>query len=109
VTGDDYGRLGDDAERLVTWIDNLAFMRLESVTDVSHIHVNGPPHRCAALGIDVVMGTFACSVYERRPQVCRDLERGSGACHGEIDAKKERPKRALALLRGGAPRGNGEA
>ena len=100
VTGDDHRRLGDDAERLVLWIGNEAYMRLEPVNDALHAPVNGPLHRCAALTIDPLTGTFACSIYETRPDVCRDLARGSGACRGEIDAKKERPKRALAVLRG---------
>ena len=92
VTGDDHRRLGEEAERLVEWIGNAAFMRLE--------RVKGTPHqKCVALAIDAVTGTFACSIYETRPQVCRDLERGSGACRGELDAKAERPTRALAVLR----------
>lgn len=88
VTGDDYERLGADAETLVEFLGNQAFMRLSREGGVGH---------CAALvlGAD---GTFTCSIYERRPQVCRDLERGSGACAGEIATKGERPKRALALL-----------
>ncbi len=94
VTGDDYARLGDEAEAVVTWIGNTTFMRLERVGS------GGPPlHRCAALSIDPTEGTFACSVYERRPQVCRDLERGSPACEGELATKAERPRRALLVLR----------
>ena len=41
VTGDDHGRLGDDAERFVEWIGNEAFMRIERVT--------GDMHKCIAL------------------------------------------------------------
>src|SRR6187401_2664212 len=82
VTGDDHARLGDDAESLVTWIGNTAFMRLEHVGDAAH-----GLRRCAALAIDPVLGMFACSIYERRPQVCRDLERGGSACRGELAAK----------------------
>src|SRR4051812_11417654 len=92
VTGDDHRRLGDDAERLVEWTDNLAFMRLERVNGDDSLH------KCAALTIDVESGTFACSVYETRPEVCRELARGSGACRGEIATKGDRPKRALAML-----------
>ncbi len=89
VTGDDHERLGDDAERLVAFIGNQAFMKLAGEEGA---------RRCAALVVDAAAGTFACSVYERRPQVCRDLERGSGACEGERHAKLARTKRALALL-----------
>jgi Fe-S-cluster containining protein len=90
VTGDDHQRLGDDAETLVEWIGNEAFMKIERVT--------GEMHKCVALGIDAAAGTFACSIYERRPQVCRDLEQGSGGCRGELETKSERPKRALVVL-----------
>lgn len=90
MTGDDHERLGDDAERLVIWDGNKAFMRLEPVT--------AGLHRCAALAIDPAAGTFACSIYERRPAVCRELEQGSGACRGELAQKADRPRRALTVL-----------
>jgi Fe-S-cluster containining protein len=93
VTGDDHLRLGEDAEHLVAWIGNEAFMRLAPV------HDDGASLRkCAALEIDAVKGTFACSVYDRRPQICRDLERGSPACRGELANKADRPKRALGVI-----------
>jgi uncharacterized protein len=94
VTGDDYERLGDDAERLVTFLGNQAFMRIE------HEGAASPVGRCAALVLDPAAGTYFCSVYERRPAVCRDLEPGSGACDGERATKGQRPRRALAILRG---------
>ena len=84
VTGDDHERLGDpDADDYVEWIGNLAFMKLARTDGVSH---------CAALEVRRgPEGTlFLCKVYERRPQVCRDLERGSGACAGERHAKGPR-------------------
>jgi len=85
VTGDDHARLDDDT--LVEWIGNQAFMRIG--------HTHGIGH-CAAL-VPAKDGTFLCSVYDRRPQVCRDLERGSGACAGELETKGDRPRRLLAL------------
>ncbi len=88
VTGDDHARLGDDAERLVVFLGNQAFMRLAEL---------GGERACAALVAGD--GRFACSVYEKRPTVCRELDRGSPACLGEIAGKAERPRRALALLR----------
>ena len=96
MTGDDHARLGDDAESLVTWLGNTAFMRLDlgSKSQASH-----GLRRCGALAIDPLLGTFACSIYARRPQVCRDLERGADACRGELAAKADRPPQALLLLR----------
>jgi Fe-S-cluster containining protein len=88
VTGDDFSRLGDDAERLTAFIGNRAFMRMAE-------------GRCAALEAGTEPGIFQCSVYERRPQVCRELERGSPACAGERWAKGHRP--ALLVLGSRAP------
>ena len=90
VSGDDYARLGDaDAERLVDFIGNQAFMRLEGDEGI---------RRCAALVVDHASGNFRCAVYERRPAVCRELERGSGSCEGERDAKLGRTRIALRVL-----------
>ncbi|AKV01975.1 hypothetical protein AKJ09_08638 [Labilithrix luteola] len=91
MTGDDYERLGDAAEAYVVFLGNEAFMRLEPI--VSGLHC------CAALRIDPVDGSFGCVVYERRPTVCRELERAGPACDGERWTKGERPKRTLAVLR----------
>jgi hypothetical protein len=93
VTGDDHARLGDAAEELVTWLGNTAFLRLVPTDGQAALH------RCVALSFDVEREAFSCSIYERRPQVCRDLQRGSPACHGELAAKADRPRRALILLR----------
>jgi len=82
VTGDDYARLGDDAVRLVTWDENHAFMELAD-------------GHCAALQVDLVSRRLVCTVYESRPEVCRELARGSSACGGERDTKSERPLIAL--------------
>jgi Fe-S-cluster containining protein len=84
VTGDDHARLGDDAERLTVFAGNRAYMRMED-------------GRCAALRIDARAGRFVCTVYERRPDACRDLGRGSSACRGELATKGDRPRRVLAI------------
>jgi Fe-S-cluster containining protein len=77
-------------------------MRLERVTGGrgSSESVDAPLRKCIALAIDPTTGAFACSIYETRPQVCRDLERGGGACRGELATKGDRPARALAIVRG---------
>jgi len=82
VTGDDHLRLGDRAVELVRFDANRAYMRMID-------------HHCAALIVNQETGELFCSAYETRPQTCRDLLRGSGACLGEIDTKRERPLIAL--------------
>ena len=91
VTGDDHARIGDvDAEALVTWVENQAFMRMVQTHGIGH---------CAAL-VPAVDGTFLCSIYQRRPQICRDLENASPQCQGERVTKEGRPRRLLAMLSG---------
>ena len=50
---------------------------------------------CGALRVDVATRRFVCSAYATRPETCRELARASGACRGEIAAKRERPLMAL--------------
>jgi Fe-S-cluster containining protein len=94
VTGADYERIGEDAESVVTWLGNEAFMRLAGGT-----HGTSSPRHCIALTANLMTGVFGCSIYERRPQVCRDVERGQGACRFELETKGDRPPRSLALAR----------
>jgi Fe-S-cluster containining protein len=82
VSGDDYERLGADSETLVQFVGNRAYMRM------------GDGH-CAALHV-TPGGRFECSVYDRRPETCRTLERGSPECLGEIAEKGDRPRAALS-------------
>ncbi len=83
VMGDDHALLGDRADELVRFEGNRAYMRM----------VDG---HCAALRVERSSGRLVCSTYETRPQACRDLARGSGACRGEIASKRNRPLLALA-------------
>jgi hypothetical protein len=79
VTGYDWERLGADAERLAHFIGNRAFMKM----------VGG---HCAALEIrSGHAARFYCGIYERRPEICRRLERGSPECLGELETKVARP------------------
>ena len=78
VAGVDFDRLGDDAERLTIFIENRAYMKIED-------------GHCAALTFEKTSGTFLCSVYANRPDVCRWLERGAGQCAAERHQKFERP------------------
>ena len=81
VNGDDYERLGDSAEEFVDFDGVTAYMRMTE-------------GRCSAL--ELVGTRFLCTVYEQRPQTCRDLSRNSPQCEGEVATKGERP---LSLLR----------
>ena len=94
ATGDDYARLGERADELVHFDGNRAYMRM----------VDG---HCAALRVDHGSGRFVCSAYETRPQTCRDLARGSGACLGELATKYDRPQLALNLSKRTCPRSIG--
>lgn len=83
VTGDDWTRLGPEAERLAHFIGHRAYLRM---TD----------GHCAALAIKPAADGSAareyfCTIYERRPQTCRDLARGSPGCEAEIALKGDRP------------------
>lgn len=81
VSGDDYARLGQAAETLTNFLENRCFMRME------HGH-------CAALRIEPE-GRLVCTVYEQRPDVCRELARGGPACAAERARKHERARAAL--------------
>jgi uncharacterized protein len=80
VSGDDWTRLGDAASRVAHFIGHRAYMKMAG-------------EHCAALELRSMPqgGTeFFCSVYEQRPQVCRDLARGSPQCAGERELKSGR-------------------
>lgn len=80
VSGEDWTRLGAAAERLAHFVGHRAFMRMNA-------------GRCGALEIRRGEGggmEFFCSIYERRPQICRELERGSPECLGELARKEAR-------------------
>ncbi len=79
VTGDDWARLGPEAERVAHFIGNRAFMKMAG-------------GHCAALGVRAATdgsgaAEFFCTVYALRPQVCRDLGRGSPECEAELMRK----------------------
>jgi Fe-S-cluster containining protein len=78
VTGDDWARLGPDAEKLAHFIGHRAYLRME------HGHCAALQPRCDANGAP----DYFCMIYERRPQICRDLARGSPECEGERALKR---------------------
>lgn len=80
VSGTDWTRLGTAAETWAHFVGHRAFMRM----------VDG---HCAALEIRPLPSgarEFFCRIYESRPQICRDLGRGTPQCLGELEAKAER-------------------
>ena len=80
VSGDDWTRLGEDAPRVAHFSGTRAFMRMHE-------------GHCGALEIRRMPDggvNFFCTIYERRPQICRDLARASWQCLGERAAKADR-------------------
>ncbi|MDB4990773.1 MAG: hypothetical protein JWN04_5951 [Myxococcaceae bacterium] len=78
VTGAGYSLLGDDAPALTQFIGNRCYMRMAE-------------GHCGALRVHEADGNFVCSVYERRPEVCRALLRESSQCDAERGLKGDRP------------------
>ena len=77
VTGDDWSRLGEAADGVAHFLGHRAFMRMRD-------------GHCAALDVRSAADgapEFFCTIYDRRPQICRDLARGSPECAGEIAVK----------------------
>jgi uncharacterized protein len=85
VDGADHARIGERTDELTIFVGNRCYMRMYQ-------------GHCAALVVDVASRRFVCSIYATRPAICRDLERASTACRGEIHEKADRP--LLALRRG---------
>ncbi len=79
----DYSRLGDRAVELAEFDGHQAHMRMQD-------------GHCAALSMNAASGEFSCTAYDARPQICRDLARGSAECGAERFEKAERP---LLLLK----------
>ena len=85
VDGDDHLRIGERALELTRFEGNRCYMRMHD-------------GHCAALVIDREAKRFVCSIYETRPQLCRELGRESRECLAERHEKHERPLAALRVL-----------
>ncbi len=90
VFGCDWDRFDDRARGFAHFLGNRVYMRLEE-------------GRCAALVVEAAGPSFVCSIYEVRPDVCRSLERGSGACRADRHETAERPLLAVESLLRRAP------
>lgn len=85
ATGADWTRLGDAAERVAHFTGRgyEAYMKMRD-------------GHCAALEVRRVgegaaaVAEYFCTIYDRRPQICRDLARGSPECEGERATKTTR-------------------
>lgn len=86
VTGDDHALIGDLADTFTHFIENRCYMLIAD-------------GHCAALSIDTRTSQFVCTIYELRPSICRDLERGSPQCLFEHSTKADRSATALRNLR----------
>ena len=76
VIGTDHERMTQTDHALTVFRENKCFMRMED------------GHCVALLQVD---GRYTCSIYERRPDMCRDFEAGDAACC------YERERRGLPL------------
>lgn len=75
VTGDDHARLAERSQELTVFHGNRCYMRM----------LDG---HCAALQIEA--GRFVCGAYTTRPDACRNLTRGLGACQADFESKYDR-------------------
>ena len=72
VTGYDHERLGDFAAEFTHWEGIRCWLRMSE-------------GHCAALHI--ADGQYFCKIYEHRPDICRELQRGSSQCDSERERK----------------------
>lgn len=80
VSGDDWTRLGDVGQHVAHFIGHRAYMKMSE-------------GHCAALNVrktSLEAPEYFCTVYGQRPQVCRDLARGSPQCEAERELKRVR-------------------
>jgi hypothetical protein len=83
VDGDDWARFGEAAGRVAHFIGHRAYMKMaEGHSAALEISPRADGGR-----------EFFCTVYAQRPQVCRDLARGSPQCQGERALKAGRVAR----------------
>jgi len=75
--GADWTRLGDQVESLAHFIGHRAYMRMQD----DHCAALTPRRNAAG------KQEYFCTIYAQRPQVCRDLQRGSPQCEAERELK----------------------
>ena len=90
VTGEDWARLGSEAEVCAQFIGNRAYLRMKE-------------GHCAALESRRGEGggpVYFCTIYDIRPAICRDLERRSPFCEAEQELKAQRGVRFESISPG---------
>jgi hypothetical protein len=99
VFGCDFDRMDDRARSYTHFLGNRCYMRLEEGHCAALSIGMGPASHEGGLPPPGSSGPrFLCAIYEMRPDACRSLERGSGACRGERHEKGERPLLAAERL-----------
>lgn len=84
--GVDEARLTHDDQSLVDRVGERHCMRIVD-------------NHCAALRADPATGRLLCSIYPRRPDVCRALVHGSGECLQHHEGKRAHAKAWCDSLR----------
>lgn len=87
VSENDWKRLGPDVDDWARRVGGQGYMRMED-------------GHCRALQITTPRGqppVFFCAIYDKRPQVCRDLTQGKNACQLELSTKASRVRNAYRL------------
>ena len=83
LSGEDHARLTpEEQERVALFRGNRCFLRMTE-------------GRCAALVLEG--GRYTCTIYERRPQLCRDYRRGGPACAYDRERRIDSGSGALPL------------
>jgi Fe-S-cluster containining protein len=85
VTSEDRERMGDRANEMSHLVEGSYYLRMKD-------------GRCAQL--NHADGDWVCGDYKRRPEACRQLERGSPDCLAERDLKRLRASRTSRRLLG---------
>lgn len=83
LLGDDWEFLGESASEVAHFIGNRAYMRMRDGHCVALQRIDGPDGQ----------RLFHCSIYEKRPTLCRELARGSPECDADLELKAERVAR----------------
>jgi len=88
VSESDLRRLGAEAHVWAREVGGKAYMRMEEGHCLA-LHITNPKGQ---------LPVYHCQIYERRPQVCRELARGKAACRTELLAKEAAVRKKYGSL-----------